>query len=112
MTTHHTQVARFSLSLFVGWVVALCFAPVASASQELAQQKNCMTCHGISNRVLGPSFKEISAKHAREAGAEDALVKKVTQGTSGVWGGPAMPANTQLSEADARKLVRWILSLK
>lgn len=100
--------------MIVGASAGLMFglANGVNASQMLAQQKNCMTCHSIQNRVLGPSFKEISSKYANQAGAESNLVKKVVQGGSGNWGAAAMPANTQLSQADATTLVRWILSLK
>lgn len=86
----------------------------AMASADLAKSKNCMTCHSVSNKVIGPSFKDVAAKYAGQKDAENKLVQKVLKGSSGVWGGPSsvMPANPQVSEAEARTLVKWVLSQK
>jgi cytochrome c len=62
--------------------------------------------------VVGPSYKEVAAKYAGQKDAEDKLVQKVIKGGSGVWGPVPMPANTQVSEAEAHTLVKWILSQK
>lgn len=84
----------------------------AYASPELAKAKNCMTCHAPATKLVGPSFKDIAAKYAGNAGAEAQLVTKVQKGSTGVWGPVPMPANPQVSEADARTLVKWILTQK
>lgn len=84
----------------------------ASASPELAKSKNCMACHAVGNKVVGPSYKDVAAKYAGDAGAEDRLTQKVLKGGAGAWGPVPMPANTQVSEAEARSLVKWVLSLK
>lgn len=85
----------------------------ASANADLAKQRNCMACHAMSSKIIGPSFKDIGAKYAGQKGAEDKLVQKVLKGSSGVWGGPGvMPANAQVSDAEAHTLVKWILSQK
>ena len=52
------------------------------------------------------------APGAGDAKAVDALATKIIKGGSGVWGAIPMPANTQVSEADAKKLAAWVLSLK
>ena len=82
------------------------------ANAELAKAKNCMACHAVSNKLVGPSFKDIGAKYAGQKDAEGKLVQKVLKGGGGVWGSVPMPANTQVSEAEARTLVRWVLSQK
>ncbi len=88
-------------------------AGTASANADLAKQKNCMACHAANSKIIGPSFKDIAAKYGADKSAEDTLVQKVLKGSSGVWGSPAvMPANPQVSEAEARTLVKWILSQK
>lgn len=94
--------------------VAALSSNVAIASPELAKSKNCMTCHSMSNKVIGPSFKDIAAKYNGQNDAEGKLAQKVIKGSSGVWGGPSsvMPANLQVSEAEARTLVKWILAQK
>jgi cytochrome c len=84
----------------------------AWASPELAKTKNCMACHAVDKKLVGPSFKEISARYAKDANAVDNLAKKVRSGGSGVWGPMPMPANPQVSEAEAKTLVQWILKQK
>lgn len=84
----------------------------AMANADLAKAKNCMACHAVANKVVGPGFKEVAAKYAGQKDAEDKLTQKVIKGGSGVWGPVPMPANPQLSEADARTLVKWVLSQK
>ena len=88
-------------------------APLAAlASPELAKAKNCMACHAVSVKMAGPSFKDVAAKYADQKDAEDKLVVKVQKGSSGVWGSMPMPANPQVSEAEAHTLVKWVLAQK
>lgn len=86
----------------------------AMANADLAKSKNCMTCHSVTNKVIGPSFKDVAAKYAGQKDAEGKLVQRVLKGSSGVWGGPSsvMPANMQVSEAEAQTLVKWVLAQK
>lgn len=88
------------------------FSAGAMAQVELAKAKNCLNCHGVDKKIVGPAYKDVAAKYAGDEAAEDKLVKKVLAGGAGVWGKTPMPANKQVSEADAHKLVQWILSLK
>ena len=78
----------------------------------MAQKKNCMACHSVDKKVLGPSFKEVAAKYAGQKDAVDKLAGKVTKGGTGVWGNIPMPANPQVTDAEAKQLVAWILSLQ
>jgi cytochrome c len=91
---------------------ALLMANAAFANIDLARQKNCMACHSMNNKVVGPSFKDISKRYSGQKGAEDQLVQAVLKGGSGKWGAVPMPANGQVSEAEARALVKWVLSQK
>jgi len=84
----------------------------AFANADLAQKKNCMSCHAVDRKVLGPSFKDVAAKYKDDKGAVDMLATKIMKGGSGVWGPVPMPANNQVSEADAKKLAAWVLSTK
>ena len=84
----------------------------AFASADLAKAKNCMSCHAVGSKLIGPSYKDVAAKYAGDAGAEERLTQKVLKGGSGSWGPVPMPANAQVSEAEARTLVKWVLSLK
>ena len=84
----------------------------ANANQELAKAKNCLACHSIDNKVVGPAFKEVAKKYAGDKTAEAKLIKKVLKGGSGSWGAVPMPANAQVNEAEAKTLVKWVLSIK
>ncbi|MEW6099007.1 MAG: c-type cytochrome [Pseudomonadota bacterium] len=91
---------------------AAAFAAPAFANQQLAQQKNCMACHAVDKKLVGPSYKDVAAKYAGQKDAVDKLAQKVLKGGSGAWGQVPMPANPQVSEAEAKQLVQWILSQK
>lgn len=87
-------------------------ASPAIASPDLAQKKACMACHTMDKKVVGPSFKDVAKKYAGKKEAEGALVQKVLKGGGGVWGTMHMPANPQVTPAEAQQLVKWILTLK
>lgn len=84
----------------------------AFANAELAQKKNCMACHAVDKKLVGPAYKDVSAKYAGQKDAADKLAAKVIKGGAGVWGPVPMPANPAVSEAEAKQLVQWILSQK
>lgn len=86
-------------------------APVL-ADQALATSKNCMACHAIDKKLVGPAFKDIASKYASDKSATDKLAAKIIKGGSGVWGPIPMPANTQVNEAESKKLAAWVLSAK
>ena len=94
-------------------IVIACMASApAWANPELAQKKNCMACHAVATKVIGPSYKDVAAKYAGQPDAVAKLSQKVMKGGSGVWGAVPMPANPQVSEAEAKQLVQWILTNK
>ena len=97
-------------SLFL-LIAALACGP-AFASADLATKKNCMACHAVDKKLVGPSYKDVSAKYAGQKDAVDKLTQKVLKGGSGVWGAVPMPANAQVSPAEAKQLVEWVLSQK
>lgn len=84
----------------------------AMASADLAKAKNCLACHAVANKLVGPAFKDVAKKYAGQKDAEANLTQKVLKGSSGVWGTVPMPANAQVNEAEARTLVKWILTQK
>ena len=91
---------------------AVVMAAPAFADQALATTKNCMACHAIDKKLVGPAYKEVAVKYAGQKDAVDKLAAKIIKGGSGVYGPVPMPANTQVNEADAKKLAAWVLSLK
>ncbi|MEJ8847340.1 c-type cytochrome [Variovorax rhizosphaerae] len=92
--------------------LALLSAGPAMADLALATSKNCMACHTVDKKVLGPAFKDIAAKYKDDKTAPEKLAVKIMKGSSGVWGSLAMPANTQVSESEAARLAAWVLSAK
>lgn len=97
--------------IFALALTAAATAP-AMADQALAAAKNCMACHAVDKKIVGPGYKEVAAKYKADKGAADKLAAKIIKGGSGVWGAIPMPANPQVSEADAKKLAAWVLSQK
>ncbi|HYC38220.1 MAG TPA: c-type cytochrome [Usitatibacter sp.] len=92
-----------------GAAVAAAAAPEPVALIDLARRNACLSCHGVDQRIVGPSFREVGQRYHGQAGAEARLLQKVRAGGSGAWGAVPMPANPALAEEDARALVRWIL---
>lgn len=88
------------------------FSTGAQADLALAQAKNCMACHQVAVKVVGPSYKDVAKKYAGDKNAAAMLATKIMKGGSGVWGPVPMPANPQVSEAEAKKLAAWVLSQK
>ncbi|WP_370678750.1 c-type cytochrome [Comamonas sp. GB3 AK4-5] len=84
----------------------------AMADLALAKSKNCMACHATDKKLVGPSYQDVATKYSGQKDAVNQLATKITKGGSGVWGPVPMPANTQVNEADAKKLAAWILTLK
>jgi cytochrome c len=97
-------------TLFALLAAAACMP--AMADLALATAKNCMSCHTVDKKLVGPSYKEVAVKYAGQKDAVDKLAVKIVKGGSGVWGPVPMPANTQVSEAEAKKLAAWVMSQK
>ena len=93
-------------------LAAAAAAGPALADPALATAKNCMACHAMDKKLVGPAYKEVAAKYAGQKDAVDKLAVKIQKGGSGVWGPVPMPANAQVSDADAKKLAAWVLTLK
>lgn len=86
---------------------ALLLAGPAQADEALAKSKNCMSCHAIDKKIVGPSYKDIAAKK----GSEASLAAKIKTGSKGEWGNvPMLPNN--VTDAEAATLAKWVLSQK
>ena len=91
---------------------AVTVAAPAFADQALATAKNCMACHAVDKKLVGPSYKEVAAKYAGDKTAVDKLAGKIMKGGSGIWGAVPMPANAQVNEAEAKTLAAWVMTAK
>ena len=92
--------------------MTLSVAVPAMADQALATSKNCMACHAVDKKLVGPSYKDVAAKYAGQKDAVEKLAVKIIKGGSGVWGPTPMPPNAQNNEADAKKLATWVMTQK
>ena len=92
--------------------MTLAVAAPAMADQALATSKNCMACHAVDKKLVGPSYKDVAAKYAGQKDAVDKLAVKIIKGGSGVWGPVPMPAIAQVNEAEAKKLAAWVMAQK
>lgn len=101
------------MKVFVAAAVAagLLSAAPAFADEALAKAKNCLACHSVDKKLVGPAYKDVAAKYKGDAGAAAMLAEKVQKGGSGTWGQIPMPPNPQVNADEAKKLVEWILSL-
>jgi cytochrome c len=92
-------------------VAALAVAGHAAADEALAKAKNCMTCHAVDKKIVGPAYKDVAAKYKGDAKAAAMLADKVVKGGKGAWGEIPMPPNN-VTPDEAKKLVAWVLSQK
>jgi cytochrome c len=83
----------------------------AADELALAKSKNCLSCHTVDKKLLGPGYKEVAAKYKDDKAAPAALAAKIKAGGKGSWGQIPMPPNN-VTEAEAKRLADWILSLK
>ena len=87
----------------------------ASAQYEVAKglikKSDCAACHMLDAKSLGPSFTAVALKYKGSSTAQAALVKKIANGGSGVWGDAMMPAHSSMPAAELNTIVKYILSL-
>jgi cytochrome c len=98
----------FALALSA--TAALTTAP-AYADLALATSKNCMACHAVERKLVGPAYKDVAAKYKGDKTAADKLATKIMKGGSGAWGVVPMPSNPQVNDAEAKRLATWVLGL-
>ena len=96
------------LSIFI-FTSNLVFAD-AEKAKGLLKSKNCLACHAVDKKLVGPSYKEVAAKYKGDNSAPDMLAKKIIKGGSGNWGPIPMPPHS-LSNADALMLAKYILAM-
>lgn len=96
----------FIVLFFAGLLTAV----PAEASLDLAKKSNCLACHQVDKKVVGPSFQDISRKYAGNKEAAKMLAAKVKSGGKDVWGPVAMPPSANVKDADIEALVKWVLA--
>jgi cytochrome c len=86
-------------------------AEASVSPDQMPAKYGCTACHAVDHKVIGPAFKDVAAKY-RGKDVEAALVEKVKNGGSGVWGQAPMTPNPQVPDEDLHAVVKWVLSLK
>jgi cytochrome c len=79
---------------------------------KLMTASDCFTCHKIDTKVIGPAYKDVAAKYPPTDANIDTLANKIIKGGSGNWGTTPMAGHPQVSESDAKLMVKYVLSLK
>ncbi|AOY01058.1 c-type cytochrome [Jeongeupia sp. USM3] len=98
----------------VSILLALSCTPVLAAvdGSKLIAKYNCLGCHAVDHKIVGPSYKDVAARYRGQKGAEAMLMQEVRAGTKGKWGGPVAMPPQQISDADLKVIVQWILAQK
>ncbi|MCC7006654.1 MAG: c-type cytochrome [Ottowia sp.] len=107
--------------VFLSWLVFATnvFAQVAhnpltptdiTKAKNLASKYACLSCHAAERKLVGPAYRDIAAKYKAERDAAQKLAAKIRSGGGGVWGNLPMPANPNISPADLKIIVTWVLS--
>lgn len=99
---------RLCMLAFAGAISA---AAHAGPELDLAKAKNCLACHAVDTKIVGPAYKDVAKKYAGQKGSESMLIQKVIKGGTGAWGQVPMPPNA-VTEAEAKTLVHWVLAQK
>lgn len=97
----------------LGWALLAGVAQAASLSGlDLAKASQCMACHQVDTKRVGPPFRAVAQRFSSQPDASDYLARVIRQGSRGQWGAIPMPAQNQVSAFDAQRLAQWILSLQ
>ena len=86
--------------------------PDYKAGLALIAKSDCLTCHKVAEKLIGPAYQEVANKYAGQDTAIAYLSKKIIAGGSGVWGAIPMAPHAQLAQADVELMVKYILLLK
>lgn len=86
--------------------------PDYQAGLELIGKNDCLTCHKVDEKLIGPAYREVAKKYAGQADAVPMLAEKIMKGGTGVWGDVPMAAHPNLSKEDAESLAKYVLLFK
>lgn len=103
---------RFGLTTLLAAAALQWLALPAQANEALAQKNNCLGCHAVATKLVGPAYKDVAAKYAGQADAQSKVMESIRNGSAGKWGEVPMPPHPKLSDADLKKLAAWVLSAK
>lgn len=85
-------------------------APTYAAVQPLLSKNNCLACHAVDHKLVGPAYQDVAKKYKGQADAGPYLSKKIKGGSTGVWGPVQMPPNAGVNDADLKAIVDWLVA--
>jgi len=103
---------KLALVTIAGAALFAAGAAQAQSAEDLLKKSGCTACHANDKKVVGPAYKDVAAKYKGDAKAAAMLADKVKKGGVGAWGQVPMPPHPQVSEADIKTMVAYVLSLK
>jgi len=86
------------------------WAQDAAAAKALATKSACLACHAVDKKLVGPSYKDVAAKHKGQADALEKVAARIKSGGSGIYGPVPMPPQAQLKDDELKLLAGWILA--
>ena len=105
-------VKKMVLVSAVGVLSATSLPALAAAEGEaLLSKYDCLACHRVDMKIVGPAYKDVAAKYKGDATAPEKLLAKVKAGGMGNWGQIPMSPHPTASDDDLKKIIAWILSL-
>ena len=86
--------------------------PEFTKGLDLVKNSDCVTCHKVDEKVVGPAFRDIANKYTNNEATLDTLAHKIISGGSGNWGSIPMAAHPGIALADAKSMAKYVLLLK
>lgn len=105
MTLKHTVLAASAFFAVTG-----AQALDAAAAKALAAKSACLACHAVDKKMVGPSYKDVAAKHKGQADAVAKVAARIKSGGSGMYGPVPMPAQPNLKDDELKLLAQWVLA--
>lgn len=91
---------------------AAAVSPELQKGVDLIAKSDCLTCHKVSEKLIGPAYQDVANKYENTPANVKMLAEKIIKGGKGVWGEVAMTAHDAVSQEDAEEMVKYVLSLK
>jgi cytochrome c len=102
-----------SLVLLSGLAQAADMTAAEQASaKDLAQASGCLSCHALTEKIVGPAYSSVAEKYKADADAASSLAQSIQYGSKGKWGRIPMPAHPSLSPEDIKTLANWVMTVK
>ena len=105
---------HFTLPLITAGLLSMtgtaALAVDAAAAKALAAKSACLACHAVDKKLVGPSYKDVAAKHKGQADALEKVAARIKSGGAGVYGPVPMPAQPKLNDDELKLLAGWILA--